>query len=438
MRIQYFFALALSVLFVHQSALAQAVPLKYQIQSYALDTGFQSSRPGDTTARVAYSTVVSVPGAPWLRLTFSEAALGRGSYLTVTSLYDHAQQRLTADALAQWQNTSAFFNGEALKVELHVAPGDTNVFVRMRELMVGIEGIESQCGTTDDRVPSTDPRSGRFLNIGCTAWLIADGRFVSAGHCTANGGLANIVEFNVPPSLPNGTIQHPGPEDQYNVNTASRVFHDNGIGDDWGVFETFANSQTGLTALQAQGAWYDLVQDLGPAIIRITGYGIDSGTANQTEQTSTGPNAGSSGTTMRYRTDTEGGNSGSPVIDEATGRSVGVHTHAGCTISGGFNNGTSMFNSSLWDEVGGAGGGEIELTGRVRRQGSRRGVALRWDPADGGTVNVLRDGNIVQTTPDDGKTVDDLGTSTGTFTYQVCETDSGDCSNEVVVEVTSP
>jgi hypothetical protein len=34
--------------------------------------------------------------------------------------------------------------------------------------------------------------------------------------------------------------------------------------------------------------------------------------------------------------------------------------------------------------------------------------------------------------------VDDLGTSTGTFTYQVCETDSGDCSNEVVVEVTSP
>ena len=30
---------------------------------------------------------------------------------------------------------------------------------------------------------------------------------------------------------------------------------------------------------------------------------------------------------------------------------------------------------------------------------------------------------------------DKLGTHTGTFTYQVCETDSGDCSNEVVVPV---
>ena len=28
-----------------------------------------------------------------------------------------------------------------------------------------------------------------------------------------------------------------------------------------------------------------------------------------------------------------------------------------------------------------------------------------------------------------------LGTQTGTFTYQVCETDSGDCSNEVTVTV---
>jgi V8-like Glu-specific endopeptidase len=306
----------------------------------------------------------------------------------------------------------------------------------MKEIMVGgIGSPESQCGTTDDRIASTDDRTARLLTIGCTAWLIADGRFVSAGHCVSSAGLANTVEFNVPPSLPNGTIQHPGPEDQYTVDDSTRVFSDAGIGNDWGVFETFPNSQTGLTALQAQGIFFNVVQDLGPAIIRITGYGIDDGAANQTQQTSTGPNAGSSGTTMRYRTDTEGGNSGSPIIDEATGNAVGIHTNAGCTSGGGSNSGTSTFNTALWAEIGDAGGGDIELNARARQRGSMRQVALRWDPADGGNVNVLRDGVIVQTTSDDGKAQDNLGTMTGTFTYQVCETDSGDCSNQLVVNV---
>ena len=89
----------------------------------------------------------------------------------------------------------------------------------------------------------------------------------------------------------------------------------------------------------------------------------------------------------------------------------------------------------MWAEIGDAGGGEIELSARARQRGSLRQVALRWDPADGGNVNILRDGAVVQTTPDDGKAQDNLGAVTGTFTYQVCETDSGDCSNEVVVNV---
>src|SRR5690606_20127707 len=64
-------------------------------------------------------------------------------------------------------------------------------------------------------------------------------------------------------------------------------------------------------------------------------------------------NAGSSGTTMRYQVDTTGGNSGSPVIDEATGEAVGVHTHGGCTTAGtGSNSGTSLFNTAFWAAVG--------------------------------------------------------------------------------------
>jgi subtilisin family serine protease len=82
-----------------------------------------------------------------------------------------------------------------------------------------------------------------------------------------------------------------------------------------------------------------------------------------------------------------------------------------------------------------AGGGDITLTARARTRNSKTTVSLSWDPADGGDINVLRNGTVVQTTPDDGSTRDNLGRLTGTFTYQVCETDSGDCSNEVDVTV---
>lgn len=137
---------------------------------------------------------------------------------------------------------------------------------------------------------------------------------------------------------------------------------------------------------------------------------------------------------MRYQTDTEGGNSGSPVIDEATGNAVGVHTHGGCSTSGGGNNsGTSTFNTAFWPQVGDTTGGDIELSARARSRGSMNTVLLRWDPSDGGDMDVFRNNVVVQTTPDDGRTQDNLGSMTGSFTYQVCETDSSDCSNEVVV-----
>ena len=79
--------------------------------------------------------------------------------------------------------------------------------------------------------------------------------------------------------------------------------------------------------------------------------------------------------------------------------------------------------------------GPITLAARARTRQGQTTVNLRWSPADGSMINVLRDGNIVQTTADDGRTRDNLGTMTGTFTYQVCETDSGDCSNQVQVIV---
>jgi len=81
------------------------------------------------------------------------------------------------------------------------------------------------------------------------------------------------------------------------------------------------------------------------------------------------------------------------------------------------------------------GGGEIVLQAKAKTQGTNHLVQLKWSPADGGSINVLRNGVVVQTTADDGQAKDKLGAQTGAFTYQVCETDSGDCSNEVNVRV---
>ncbi|MEO7166943.1 MAG: hypothetical protein ABI787_00875 [Spartobacteria bacterium] len=88
-------------------------------------------------------------------------------------------------------------------------------------------------------------------------------------------------------------------------------------------------------------------------------------------------------------------------------------------------------------DAGGGTGGDITLTAKARRQGGNRTVALSWTPADGGAIDVLRDGNVIANTADDGGAQDRLGDVQGiqTFTYQVCESDTGVCSNEVTVKV---
>ncbi len=89
-------------------------------------------------------------------------------------------------------------------------------------------------------------------------------------------------------------------------------------------------------------------------------------------------------------------------------------------------------------DAGGSTGGEITLAAKARRQGGNRLVALSWTPADGGSINILRDGEIIGTTDDDGGAQDHLGGIGGetvVYTYQVCEPDTGVCSNEVRIKV---
>jgi hypothetical protein len=336
----------------------QTNPLQSRQVKWGTDSGFVTPAVKGSDYSVVYTTTVFVPQSPWVRLNFGPTALpgaieeGRGSYLRITSLYDGAVQYLNSESLSQWANTSAYFNGNAVKVELFAKPGVGPSRVSISEVTAGLPDPgfpDTICGPTDDRVLSTDPRSSRHVPEGCSTWLFNDinRTFLTAGHCGVGSG--DVQQFNVPLSNSNGSINAPPPEDQYPVDAASVSFNNGGIGLDACYFACFVNSNTGMTAFQKQGQHYTLRSSVpaAPASppaagqnIRITGYGTTSSalaplTWNQVQKTHVGPYWSFSGTTVRYQTDTTGGNSGSAVVYESEGTVIGIHTHGGCTGSGG-------------------------------------------------------------------------------------------------------
>jgi V8-like Glu-specific endopeptidase len=196
------------------------------------------------------------------------------------------------------------------------------------------------------------------MPVGCTGWIVGENTFLTAGHCV--GPNMRLLEFNVPASAPDGTTNPAAVRDQYAIVQASIVFNDDGagaIGDDWAVFRVAANTQTGLLPRAAQGAQFALSQTLNPNQVTITGYGVDGGTANQTQQTHSGNFLGvtvdgANDATMEYTVDTEGGNSGSPVFAAGGGsEAIGIHTNAGCNPPNAGNHGTSFRHARLWQTI---------------------------------------------------------------------------------------
>ena len=370
---------------------------------------------------VAFREVIRVPQAPWLRLNFGKCNLGQESYLLITSLEDGAWQRLNSISLIQWQSASAFFNGDALEVELHVASGDKGIFFEVREIMVGehesnnwIEGSKDICDIIDDRVPSEDDAIGRFIWIvgadsasKCTGWITSSGAYLTAGHCA---GMIDVLEFNIPPSDSNGTTNFAHPHDQYAVIPGSIDFHDNGLGDDWTVFNVSPNSNTGLLPPQAQGAFYRMSRDSNPGNIRITGYGVDDdplGTTggynlfNRTQQTHAGPNEGETvdgpaDSYWEYRVDTMTGNSGGPVISFGSTLTLGIHTHGGCGPAGfGANAGTSFENDSLEAAIQTFPGDSVVYVDKGHTVIQEDGTVFRpWDTVAEGVIDVLEGGKL--------------------------------------------
>lgn len=366
------------------AGLMVAVPLWAQIalaphhqELYDVTLGQRDTE--ESTRQPPLTETITIVGAPWLRLEFSDYNLGQHSYITMTSVEDGGQQRLNAKSLLQWGNASAFFNGESVILELHIAENEVGIYVTLGSLNVGERAstvaateengdIESQCGSSDNRVLSTDNRAGRIIN-GCTAWLTSNGAVLTAGHCVdfdpdrsgplLPDGVLDLwgsFSVNVPLSDADGTLNQSAPEDQFPIDLDSVVWNfdgsGQGLGKDWAVFGIFPNAD-GERAHVRQGFYRMSRQN--PSVdnsIRITGYGVDTGTANKTLQTHTGPYVGEySGNVAadiyhEYQVDTEGANSGSPIIwrTPSPDFTVGIHTNAGCDnpLTSDGNKGTSF------------------------------------------------------------------------------------------------
>ena len=329
----------------------------------AVDSGFLEAKPGaGHPDRVVYADIANVPEAAWVRLHFGQDThLGGAHALRLTSLLDGHVQELSQAQLEQWGMTSAYFNGEAVLIEVvqqhETRRADGPVRVALERVSFQGRGVpldRNLCSDDDRRVASNDLRVGRSMPVQCTAWLIEDCArcLLSAGHCAS---ATEVMQFNVPLSNSDGTLAHPPPADQYAVDQTSMQYKSESGGRDWAYFGCFANVNTGLTPGERQGEAFELFvpSTLAPGkdVLRVTGFGVTSPPVmpnlNQAQKTAVGPFIDRFFHVLEYQVDSTPGNSGGPVILESMGMAIGIHTHSGCVTPDLGNGGTSVTNPDL-------------------------------------------------------------------------------------------
>jgi V8-like Glu-specific endopeptidase len=276
----------------------------------------------------------------------------------------------------EWHNADAIVDGDAVEIQLVVAPGESGVFFTIEGILVPdepggdpVSRERSLCNNDDSRTPSGDPRVGRLFSSGCTGWLIGNNAVLTAGHCVIGGTLSGVLEFNVPPSTTTGNMVPAAAVDRYPVISSSLAFEDGGESHDWAVFSIGPNAVTGLAAHDVQGVFkVTTVVPSNGSTLRLTGYGIDNAplgpggtgaaccatdgencefncnSASQTQQTSTGRLDDLDGSRIEHQVDSLPGNSGGPIIRESNFYTIGIHTHGGCdSFFSDFDNGGTWF-----------------------------------------------------------------------------------------------
>ena len=415
---------AMTTALLTASAHAQVFIQQYETREVDVSSGMHNNPTEDW--QLAFEHAFSGGKAPWSRILFEDGNLGKQSVVIMTDSTGQ-QQELDSQSFEWWQEGSAIFRGGDITLQLLVAPGDEGVFIDISTHLIGDDEVffdDTICDNTDNRAVSNDPRVGRLFFGGCTAWLASNGAVLTAGHCTDfdpddNGpllpdgvsDLAGVVEFNIPLSNANGTTNPADVEDQYPITNDYLQWRfdgeGQGLGKDWSVFSIGPNANTGQRAHVVQGFLRTTRERLaGGNATRITGCGGDDGNRNFVQQTSNGPyvEEESSGANIwhRYRVDTTGGTSGSPILLNNLGVAMGIHTNGGCTDTGGANSGTSFEVNALENALHNfAGGSAVEYIdrdmpnlgvnedGRIFRPWNTIAEGVSAVPS-GGTISIVR------------------------------------------------
>ncbi|ORZ40709.1 hypothetical protein BCR44DRAFT_1423641 [Catenaria anguillulae PL171] len=314
----------------------------------------QPERKNIIWTRLRFSTTgtkLRIPTEP--RTTAGWGANLPGDIVKITNQADQSVQYFNAVTLKQWSFNSAFFNGGKLTLELladPTLPADQTPSVVVTSVKINSDDSDntdtislpppnSQCNANDERRPSSDTR-----------WTINDpsnsGCQLTAGHCFDDADLTEqVLQFNVPTNIvlrsKHGdrfpVARHPPADQQFAIDVDS----------DWGYFgvhpnpntgkrprEQFANQAFDLAPVDpATGLLKDGVVKVGDqATIRGFGAVYDEARMelSQVQQTHTGTVYKlADAYHVDHRADTEGGNSGSPII-LANGQALGIHTNGGC------------------------------------------------------------------------------------------------------------
>ena len=305
---------------------------------------------------VLFDDIVTVNNAAWVRLHFGDTKLDRDSFIRVTSLRDGEVQELDASTLSMWNSSSAYFNGNAVRVEViggGLTSNSLSIDTATWELADANRGDGCGICSADDRVPSSDNRFARLMPVGCSATMYnTDSCFVTAGHCLSS---ADVLEFNVPDSSGSCNVNHPPVADQFPVIAQSGT--DGGVGNDYGGMKAGTNS-SGQTPYERYGVMVPLASSIpSSGNLTVNGYGVDSECVrSQTQQFCEGPMLSLTGDTVTYNLDVTYGNSGSSIL--YNGEIIGVVTHCSYNCENyGTRIDTSGFVSARESACFGGGGG---------------------------------------------------------------------------------
>lgn len=323
---------------------------------------------------VAWSETIISPGATFLRLHFEKLHLPDGDFLTVSS----------PDGAELWtytgkgpNGTGEFWSfsveGDTAVVELHtgdriekgkarrygasidrIAHGTAPLWEDgepISKIICGTNGVrDAACYTTINTRPVArlSFQSGGSSYV-CTGWLVAGSNsstMLTNNHCVANQTEVSTVQarFNYQRTTCGGTT------------TASYTTYAGGT-----FLKTSSALDYSLLTLQGnpEATWGEYIATTktpttGMAInfpqhpgggLKVVGYWKDSAQTLRCDVASVGGSYGyTTGSQMAYSCDSEGGSSGSPIMDAGTGRIIGLHHLGGVGGSTCLNAATMMKN----------------------------------------------------------------------------------------------